>query len=174
MSSIEALPNEIIEHIALSLDEAEVNCLRITCRKYYQCIPSRVLMIDNTEQYETLSKKNWTYLSTLKMYEILLNDQQVKKITLHCEKLKRLEMSVMCTSKANYDLNFDKLQLLEIMSLEFYIKDFEGILTIKGSPALIISKVKILRSNCKFFEISPDEHVNPITLDFEKCSDLKA
>jgi hypothetical protein len=98
---------------------------------------------------------------------------KVKKIS-DCKNLKNLGISVMCTSKANYCLNFDELQLLKIMFLKIYIKDFEGILTIKGSPALIISKVKILRSNCKFFEISPDEHVNPITLDFEKCSDLKA
>jgi hypothetical protein len=72
------------------------------------------------EQYKTLSKKKLIYLSILKTDKILLNDQQVKEIILHCKKLKRLEMSVMCMSKANYDLDFDELQLLGIMFLEFY------------------------------------------------------
>jgi hypothetical protein len=174
MSSIEALPKEIIEHLALFLDEAGVNCLRIACWKYYECIHSRVLMINNMKHYETLSKKKLIHLSILKMDKTSLNDQQVKEITLYCEKLKHLETSVMCTSKADYDLDFNELQLLEIMFLKFYIKDFEGTLTIKGSPALIISKVEIPRFDGKFFEISPDKHVKPIILYFEKCSNLKS
>jgi hypothetical protein len=160
-------------HIAFFLDEAGINCLRITCMELHECIPSPFLMIGDIEQYRKLSNKNLTYLSTLKMDKILLNDQQVKKI-LYCKKLKYFKISVMCTSEANYDLNFDKLQLLEIMSLKFYIKDLEGILATKGSPALRRSKVKIVRYNCKIFETSPDKHMNRITLDFQKCTNLKS
>jgi hypothetical protein len=166
MSSIEALPKEIIEHITLFLDEVGVNCLRITCMKLHKCIPSPFLMINDMKQYENLSKKDLTYLSTLKMDKILLNNQQIEKI-LCCKKLECLEMSIMCTSEANYDMNFDELQLLKIMSLKFYIKDFGGKLTTKGSPALIRSKVKILGSNCKI-------HEKIIILDFLNCSNLKS
>jgi hypothetical protein len=172
-SSIEALPEEIIEHVAFFLNKAEVNYLRITCKKYYQWILPPVLRINNIEQYENLSKKNWTYLSELIMYGILLNAQQVKEI-LYCKKLERLEMSVMCTSNANYCLDFDKHRFLEIMFLKFYIKDFEGILMIKGSPDLRSSKVEIFRSNCETSETSPDKHKKQIILDFRGCSNLKS
>jgi hypothetical protein len=174
MSIIEALPEEIIEHIALFLDKAGVNCLQITCKKCHECIRPRVLRIDNIKQYETLAKKKLIYLSTLKIDKTFLNDQQVKEITQHCKNLERIEIIVMCTSEADYDLDFDELQLLEIMFLEFYIKDFEGGLTIKGSPALVISKVKILRFDGKIFETNPDKHVKPIILDFRECSNLKS
>jgi hypothetical protein len=170
--SIELLPEEIIEHIASSLGNKGVNYLRRTCRKFYQWILPPFLRIDKTEQYKRLSKKNWTYLSTLKMYKILLNVQQVKKI-LYCKNLKDLEMSVVCRSNANYCLNFDELQLLETMSGNFYIEDFEGILAIKGSPGLKSLKVEILRSNCKTFETSPDKHEKPIILNFLDCPKLK-
>jgi hypothetical protein len=108
--SIELLPEEIIERIAFFLDEAGVNYLRKTCKKLLRGFLPSIIKINNMEQYENFSKKTWTYLSELKMYKILLNDQQVKKI-LYCKKLKRLEMSVMCTSKANYYLNFDELNI---------------------------------------------------------------
>jgi hypothetical protein len=107
------------------------------------------------------------------MYEILLNGQQVKEIS-NWKKLEYLEMSVMCTSNANYCLDFDKHRFLEIMSLKFYIKDFEGILTIKGSPALIESKMWIFGSDCKTLETSPDEHEKQIILDFLDCPKLES
>jgi hypothetical protein len=62
-------------YIAFFIDEVGVNCLRITCIELHKCIPSSFLMIDDMEQYETLSKKDLTYLSALKMDKILLNDQ---------------------------------------------------------------------------------------------------
>jgi hypothetical protein len=97
---------------------------------------------------------------------------KVKKI-LYCEKLKHFKISIMCTSNANYDLNFDELRCLEIISLKFYIKDFKGILMIQGSPGLRRSKVKILGSECKTFETSPDKHEGLIILNLLDCPKLK-
>jgi hypothetical protein len=140
-------------------------------------------------QYETLSKENWAYFSTLKMDEIPLNRQQVKEIILHCKKLEHLSISVMCTLKTDYYLDFAKLELLKIMLLKIYIKGFQRQLAIEGSPALITSKVRIFSPNCKTFktspdkkettfsetlETSPDKHENAITLNFRKCSNLKS
>jgi hypothetical protein len=191
MYSIEALPENVIERIAFFLDGAGVNCLRKTCKKCRQCISPRVLRIDNKEQYEKFLRVDCAYLSTLKIDDMLLNRQEVNEITRHCKELRGLEMSVMCTLKADYDLDFDEFQHLEIMLLRFYIRDFEGVLKIKGSSALIISKVDIFSLNRKTFEIGPnnekifvfdyntletssDEHVKRIILDFEKCMNLKS
>jgi hypothetical protein len=71
------LPEEIIEHIASFLDEAGVHYLRETCKILHQCILPPVIRIGDMKHYgEELSKKNWSYLSELKMYKVFLNGRQ--------------------------------------------------------------------------------------------------
>jgi hypothetical protein len=108
------------------------------------------------------------------MCRIYLSYQQAKEIILHCKKLKLLEMTVMCTLEVDYDLDFDKLQLLETMFLRVFIEDSGGTLTIKGSPALIKLRMLILRYNVPLFDTGLAKHVEPIILDLEKCSNLKS
>jgi hypothetical protein len=172
MSSIEALPKEIIEQIFLNPDPRLVLICRQVSKRFFNWFIPLGLKANNEDHLEKFTQWYLIRMQKLELSEITLHKEQISRI-LSCETLRILSIEASFSPDTNGDLDFSRLKVCKNFMIKANMIDFNGKFKIKLSHATEIFHIDFRRFDRKTSKAVPGLHYGEITLHAEECTKLK-